>query len=395
MTDDRIELTRRKILAGTTAIGAAGLGAGLGTSALFSDEESFEGNSITAGTLDMRLTATVEGANEYWEERVEGQGDGNLAIDGLNRTANGGAVAGLSVEDVEPGDWAIISFDIDIGANPGYVQLTTAGLESSENGYTEPEPEESSPSEGELADKLIAELYGQLKGIQPSNSANRPYSYVRNDSLHPALSRPSTVQDTVDALSGGTVLPDENGDPAVVGSGGDAETCCLVLHLPRDVGNVVQSDGFSIDLAFHAEQARNNEAPFADDDGGGGGTTPQSVDLTASGGSHDFDITVGSEDDGEALTEVRVDYGADGPAGTPFISDTTLLLEGTDVSGDITGLSGDNGGERLTWTLGGNHSISAGDQIHLAYDYIPSASSGSADVSVNGDGVSTVSWGST
>jgi len=53
MADRNIELTRRKILASAGAVGAAGVGAGLGTSALFSDEESFVNNEITAGTLDM------------------------------------------------------------------------------------------------------------------------------------------------------------------------------------------------------------------------------------------------------------------------------------------------------------------------------------------------------
>ena len=53
MTDHNIELSRRKILASAGAVGAAGAGAGLGTSALFSDEESFAYNEIVAGTLDM------------------------------------------------------------------------------------------------------------------------------------------------------------------------------------------------------------------------------------------------------------------------------------------------------------------------------------------------------
>ena len=55
MTDDKLELTRRKILAGAGAVGAAGVGAGLGTSALFSDEESFVNNEITAGELDLKV----------------------------------------------------------------------------------------------------------------------------------------------------------------------------------------------------------------------------------------------------------------------------------------------------------------------------------------------------
>jgi len=53
--DDRIKLTRRKILASTGAVGLAGAGAGLGTSALFSDTETFGNNALTAGTLDLKV----------------------------------------------------------------------------------------------------------------------------------------------------------------------------------------------------------------------------------------------------------------------------------------------------------------------------------------------------
>ena len=56
MSDNgKINLTRRKILASMGAVGAAGAGAGLGTSALFSDEEGFENNTITAGSLDLKV----------------------------------------------------------------------------------------------------------------------------------------------------------------------------------------------------------------------------------------------------------------------------------------------------------------------------------------------------
>jgi hypothetical protein len=55
MSDDSIQLTRRKILAGVTAVGAAGAGVGFGTSALFRDEETFGNNRVVAGQLDMRV----------------------------------------------------------------------------------------------------------------------------------------------------------------------------------------------------------------------------------------------------------------------------------------------------------------------------------------------------
>jgi predicted ribosomally synthesized peptide with SipW-like signal peptide len=56
MTEDtKIELTRRKILAGLGGVGLASAGAGLGTSAFLNDTEGFENNTITAGSLDLKV----------------------------------------------------------------------------------------------------------------------------------------------------------------------------------------------------------------------------------------------------------------------------------------------------------------------------------------------------
>ncbi|WP_336023153.1 YncE family protein [Halobellus salinisoli] len=55
MTEHEFDLTRRKVLGSIGVIGAASAGAGLGTSALFSDTETFEENTITAGTLDLKV----------------------------------------------------------------------------------------------------------------------------------------------------------------------------------------------------------------------------------------------------------------------------------------------------------------------------------------------------
>ena len=56
------ELSRRKALASLGAVGVASAGAGLGTSAYFSDTESFENNTITAGELDLK----VDWQQLYW-----------------------------------------------------------------------------------------------------------------------------------------------------------------------------------------------------------------------------------------------------------------------------------------------------------------------------------------
>lgn len=58
MTDDSnppqlYNISRRRVLGGMGAIGLASAGAGLGTTAFFSDEEVYENNVLTAGALDL------------------------------------------------------------------------------------------------------------------------------------------------------------------------------------------------------------------------------------------------------------------------------------------------------------------------------------------------------
>jgi predicted ribosomally synthesized peptide with SipW-like signal peptide len=52
---DEFELSRRKMLAGIGTVGAASAGAGMGTSAFFSDREEFRNNRLVAGELDMKM----------------------------------------------------------------------------------------------------------------------------------------------------------------------------------------------------------------------------------------------------------------------------------------------------------------------------------------------------
>ncbi|WP_338741347.1 vWA domain-containing protein [Haloplanus salilacus] len=55
MTEHEFDLSRRKVLGAIGAIGAASAGAGFGTSALFSDQETFEDNRLVAGELDLTM----------------------------------------------------------------------------------------------------------------------------------------------------------------------------------------------------------------------------------------------------------------------------------------------------------------------------------------------------
>jgi predicted ribosomally synthesized peptide with SipW-like signal peptide len=296
-------LSRRKVLAGMGAVGLASVGAGLGTSALFSDTESFEGNSITAGTLDMSVTATVVAANDYWAEQPD--------ILGLSETADGEAGVGLQVNDVKPGDWAIICFDIENETNPGYVQVSVPeGVTNA--GGANPEPEQDAEgdadNDADLGDAMLASLWqsysgptdgssggmkSDLSGLdgwtndEPDGTVNKPYATVAQDDFLASdygqteesdMDYP-TVNEFGDFLAGGQLIRKNDGTPFFVtneGSDrGDGKArFCLLLEIPAAVGNEIQGDSLSFDLVFNTEQVRNNDTPFDGDPNNG---TPTST----------------------------------------------------------------------------------------------------------------------
>jgi Ca-activated chloride channel family protein len=88
MSDNPIELSRRKILAGLGTIGAASAGVGLGTSAYFSDEETFKNNSLVAGSLDLKVD---------WEEHYSDWSDDEMVTYTME-DENGDTLPGVKME---------------------------------------------------------------------------------------------------------------------------------------------------------------------------------------------------------------------------------------------------------------------------------------------------------
>ena len=276
MTEDNnpqlYSLSRRKMVAGLGVVGLASAGAGVGTSAFFSDEESFENNTLTAGTLDMSVTANVVAADDYWT----GQG----ALD-LSETADGDVVSGIQVDDVKPGDWAVICFDIEVGDNPGYVQVRTE--EFVENGGANPEPEQDvegdTANDADLGEFLLTTVwqnYDETSGDKTGLSTLDPVFNNASDDLNISYGSPD-VDGVVDGvthytnareangvLEDGYLIKDDNGDllPINDQTNEGVYSFCLLLEIPFQVGNVIQGDSISFDLVFETEQVRHNEDPF-------------------------------------------------------------------------------------------------------------------------------------
>lgn len=135
--NDSFELTRRKALLGLSTVGAASAAAGMGTTAFLNDTEEFEGNSLTAGELDLKVA---------WAETYNYQGtDTTLENTGTSGCADTTAAASIDLGDVKPGDEGSVEFEFQLCTNPGYVWLFSDIVSQSENGVNEPEGD--SPAE--------------------------------------------------------------------------------------------------------------------------------------------------------------------------------------------------------------------------------------------------------
>jgi len=217
MSEDKFSLSRRKALAALGTIGVASAGAGLGTSAYFSDQETFENNSLTAGTLDLGVGYSVHysnwmpnesglaedangvtvnmydgpagttgtaselsddftglPANDAWLIEVDDPDQfldntqtselTNAGCDdeGVGALTNAdGESALVSLDDVKPGDFGEVTFDLELCTNPGYVWMNNpGGYTAAENGTTEPEADDPDEGEGvELMDVVQAAVW--------------------------------------------------------------------------------------------------------------------------------------------------------------------------------------------------------------------------------------------
>jgi hypothetical protein len=204
-------------------------------------------------------------------------------------TADGAAVVGLQAEDIKPGDWVIICFDITIEENPGYVLVQVNNLASDENGFTEPEPEDGdSDGEGELDEKLLATVWddyddsGTRSGLSTldivTNNAASSYPDAPSISHSWDSSRNeggevdsdihyTSVRETYEQwFQNGFLLgPGPDSDASKIGGPSndqDAKRVYLLLEVPDTVGNEIQGDSVEFDLEFRAEQVRNNDNPF-------------------------------------------------------------------------------------------------------------------------------------
>ena len=261
----KIELTRRRVLSGLGTIGLAGAAAGLGTSAYLNDSESFDNNTLTAGTLNLQIDYQWAAVDSFHLA----QNGGNLPTpsDPDWGTLDGNSVT-LEASDVKPGDWAVLCFRIRVLGNPAYVKANGEITENGEVDVNEPEYYHSNDLNNSTNDPVngtpnfpIAKSnteHGELAdAIQVSVGTGYSSGTLQN------ATTVGSLETFINTLNGwvlrGPGGMSDTGNATVVGDGAESYIpFCIMLKIPTDVGNEIQSDTVTFDLGFDAVQTRHN-----------------------------------------------------------------------------------------------------------------------------------------
>lgn len=291
MTDNDtnpIGLSRRRVLGGIGAIGVASAGAGLGTTAFFSDSESFENNTITAGQFELHVGQTTHfidqdgiGPDEQnFMAALDAAMDGDETIEVLDGF--------FDITDAKPGDSYKYCWDICVKHNPGFVEITLETVEDLSGNDRGIEHVDASGLLSEYALAVVT-LDDQQSGddvdIVFEGTLGELMDAFENGGLVHAWESEEVVDDGEVIEEGVTKychLPCETDVEGAMVALDNVEVC-VYLYIPShaDVGgmvqvgpsefeieaadspgNLLQGASFTSNVAFAAEQCRHNESPF-------------------------------------------------------------------------------------------------------------------------------------
>jgi len=162
------KLTRRSLLGSLSAIGLGSIAAGAGTSALLGDTESFDGNTLGAGEVDLKLDWIETYNGEVQESMPSGQTLADWSADarasrGLRSQLADEPGPVVTLDDVKPGDEGSLGISLHVFGNCAWLWLRGHAGAFDDNGANEPERSAGDHSggdgEGELQEYVEVELW--------------------------------------------------------------------------------------------------------------------------------------------------------------------------------------------------------------------------------------------
>ncbi|WP_089695772.1 vWA domain-containing protein [Halogranum gelatinilyticum] len=349
----QFSISRRKVLAGLGTIGIASAGAGLGTTAFFSDTEAVNA-SLEAGRLDLAIdyrATYVPGTRADFADRqidlipdTDRDGDNvddvyvldqrpdlrdpsnddrpvsedewAATIQGIqcddanfNQLVNGDEVTMFELDDVKPKDEGEISLSIHLCDNPGYVWMKVDAGTDDDNGVVEPEGDIETKASDAGADVNAGELddYTWVQAWYDADCDNR---------------KDGGSTDTTDVMivldrSGSMDNAAQGGGTKLAAAKSSAKTLVSILEPGMNAGNV------SVGVASYAGSASLNQ---------GLTTTKTDVDTA-------IDSLVAN---GSTNIEAGIDTAqAELATGSNTVKVMVVLTNGNQTTGDAIGAADD------------------------------------------------------
>ena len=251
MDGDGIALTRRRALSALAATGVVSAGVGVGTDAFFNDAESFDGNRLTAGELDLEVA---------WHKVVETATTRVTTSDGWPTPRSDASAPLCDLADLKPGDTGRLTLALRIDGLPGYLSLVGRERVDAERGQSEAEASRVRPAaagtEGEL-DELTTATVSYLDPADPAApEAGGTTTGAYTGSLSSLVGLGGLGRGLpLDGTGAASVYDCVVGDaPLGTFAGGRTHYLRVEWTVPTWVGNAVASDAFAFDLGVYGVQ---------------------------------------------------------------------------------------------------------------------------------------------
>jgi len=200
-----------------------------GTIAYFNDTEASNGNTFTAGNIDLKVNSNCTYNGQPVQECIWQETDSTNQLF-------------FNYNDVKPGDWGENTISLHVYDNPAWVCAKFSNLKNYENGCNNPEVKSNditcdNPGEGqgELQNYLNFTIWKDLN----CNNIQDPEEQI--------------LANNQPASNDYWPIADKNHGVPVT------DTCIGIKWIiPTSTGNIIQGDGLSGDISFFAVQSRNN-----------------------------------------------------------------------------------------------------------------------------------------
>ena len=258
-------LSRRKMLGGLGIVGVASAGAGLGTTAYFSDQVEFEDNELRAGTLALNVTQTIHTLDQ------DGRGPDEEKYFGENGEGPVMVEEPIEILDAKPGDEYKFCWEVELEGNPGFAMVKVDGVSDhtgvdvgtvSVDDLYDIDDEDDMVTLGEVATATATLTLCEEHEEGPATPTGDEVP------IFPPAEGDNSLGALLALLGEGLIVPSGTEEDELCHDTECPVKLCVTIDIDTDVGNELQGAESGFNLQVHAEQCRHNDDPFQMEENG-------------------------------------------------------------------------------------------------------------------------------